>query len=217
MKIAFRIQKFFSSFVNFFKINADVMEDVQRDRCTKIYSKCCLRHVKIGSYSYIGPNSHIRFTEIGKFCSIGANCATSVGIHPTDMVSTSPVFYSTLKQCGVTFAENDYIHEHKNVSIGNDVFIGINVTILDGIRIGNGAIIAAGAVVTKDVPPYAIVGGVPAKILRYRFDQSTIEQLQETCWWDLDDQSLKSVSPYMNQPEAFLNHISNIKSSRTGL
>ena len=122
---------------------------------------------------------------IGKFSSIASFVKIGLGIHPTkDFVSTHYAFYSNKKKLTKTFSDKNYIEENKNVSIGNDVWIGANAIILDGITISDGAIIGAGAVVTKDVPPYAIVGGVPAKIIRYRFDEDTIKKLLEISWWD---------------------------------
>ncbi len=100
-------------------------------------------------------------------------------------VSFSPMFYSTSKQCGQTFAtENCFTEYRLPLKIGNDVWIQQGVFLCGGIEIGDGAVILAGAVVTKSVPPYAIVGGVPARIVRYRFDEETIKFLQETKWWN---------------------------------
>ncbi len=99
-------------------------------------------------------------------------------------------FYSTRKQCGATFADRDYFDEQSDISIGNDVWIGARVFLIEGIHVGDGAIVGAGAVVTKDVPAYAVVGGVPAKIIRYRFTQEQIEYLLELQWWDKEPVAL---------------------------
>jgi hypothetical protein len=107
-------------------------------------------------------------------------------------VSTSPLFFSTAKQCGTTFADSNCFKEFGNVAIGNDVWIGARVTIKDNIRVGNGAVVAAGAVVVKDVPPYAIVGGVPARIIRFRFEDNIIQQLQKLQWWDWSESRLRA-------------------------
>src|SRR5690606_30914049 len=111
-----------------------------------------ISHSKIGDYSYVAVNSRISQTQIGKFCSIGPNFFCGWGIHPIDGLSTSPMFYSTLKQNGLTLSDTDKIKERKPIVIGNDVFIGANVIILDGIEIGDGAIIGAGAIVSKNIP-----------------------------------------------------------------
>lgn len=144
----------------------------------------------IGSYTYMGNNCLLTNCEIGKFCSIAANVKVIFSTHPTrDFVSTSPVFHSIQNQCGITFVQKPEFKEILSVDgryakIGNDVWIGEDVRIMGGITIGDGAVIAAGAVVTKDVPPYAIVGGIPSKLIRYRFNDSTISFLLNDRWWD---------------------------------
>lgn len=148
---------------------------------------------KIGDYTYIATNASILSTTIGKFCSIGPNLSCGWGIHPVHTLSTSPAFYSTKCQAGITFSNEDKLIESLQIEIGNDVFIGMNVTILDGIKIGDGAIIGAGAVVSKDIPPYAVAVGSPIKIIKYRFTPDIIEKLLEIKWWDFDVQNLKKV------------------------
>ncbi|MDP4208357.1 MAG: CatB-related O-acetyltransferase [Bacteroidota bacterium] len=144
-----------------------------------------LNNVQMESYSYINNNTDISNASIGKFCSIASEVIIGLGKHPTNFVSTHPAFYSTDKLF-ITFSDRDYYKEYEKVSIANDVWIGTRVIISGGISIGNGAIIGAGALVTKDVPPYAIVGGVPAKIIRYRFDEDTISKLETSKWWEND-------------------------------
>ncbi len=141
---------------------------------------------KMGNYSYLGDNCRIT-ADIGKYCSISNNVITVEGKHPLDRISTSPVFYSLNKQCGTTFAqENNYdeVSHNKKTTIENDVWIGENVTIKGGVTIGTGSVVAMGAVVTSDVAPYSIVGGVPAKLIRKRFNQATIDSLLDTQWWE---------------------------------
>jgi len=95
----------------------------------------------------------------------------------------------------VTFCTDSIFEELKRTQIGNDVWIGARAIVLDGISIGDGAVIAAGAVVTKDVPPYAIVGGVPAKLIRYRFEDDVIQELLKWKWWDLSLDDLQKNAP----------------------
>ena len=148
---------------------------------------------KIGDYTYIAKNSFISMANIGKFCSIGPNLFCGWGIHPSDGLSTSPVFYSTKMQVQFTLSQSDKIAERKRINIGNDVFIGMNVTILDGITIGDGAMIGAGSVVSKDIPPYAIAVGSPIKIIKYRFPEEQIEKLLDIQWWNFEIEQLKTV------------------------
>lgn len=146
----------------------------------------------IGLGTYISGNSKLRNVKVGRFCSIGQNVETGFGIHPISRVSTHPAFYSLQEQAGFTFSdkqlfdEHKYINENKRfyVEIGNDVWIGNDVKIIDGIKIGDGAIIALGAVVTQNVEPYSIVGGIPAKLIKYRFDSVTIQKLLALKIWE---------------------------------
>lgn len=160
---------------------------------------------KLGYASYIGENCHIT-ANIGRFCSIASRVVTVRGGHPTkDWVSTHPAFFSTAKQCGMTFVTEERFAEYKPpITIGNDVWIGDSVLLLDGITIGDGAIIAAGAVVTKDVAPYSIVAGVPAKEIRKRFPEETIERLLQFKWWDRQPQWLQTNTEAFQDVEKLL-------------
>lgn len=179
--------------------------NVKEGRNTRIEAPFFLSKVTLDDFSYISWNSRVYNTDIGKFCSIGPNFCCGLGIHPTNGISTSPMFYSVAKQNGISLSEVNKIEETKKTSIGNDVFIGANVTLLDGVIIGNGAVIGAGAVVTKDIPPYAIAVGVPAKIIKYRFDYNQINKLQKIEWWNYSDQEIKKVERSFFDIDSFLN------------
>ena len=147
---------------------------------------------QMGYGSYIGADSRI-FGKVGRFCSIAGNVKVIGGKHPSNtFVSTHPAFFSLLKQNGETFVQTQKFKENafadeKNkfpVVIGNDVWIGEGVSILPGVKIGDSAIIAAGATVTKDVEPYSVVGGVPAKLIKKRFTEEEIEFLISFKWWE---------------------------------
>lgn len=158
----------------------------------RIYDRTLFRG-SIGYGSYIGADGHI-FAEIGRFTSIGPAVKTNHGAHPYSYpyATTCPMFYSTQKQNGQTFTDKDLFQEFRSLTkIGSDCWIGENAFLIGGIQVGDGAVVLAGAVVTKDVPPYAIVGGVPAKIISYRYDEQTIETLLENPWWNKDLEWIK--------------------------
>jgi acetyltransferase-like isoleucine patch superfamily enzyme len=172
----------------------------------KIYGRTNLSHTSIGRFSYIASDTSLSQVTMGNFCSIGPECILGYGNHPTDFVSTSPVFFSTLKQCGISFSEQDYFQERKKIEIGHDVWLGARVFVKDGVKIGHGAIIGAGAIVVKDVPDYAIVGGVPAKLIRFRFTSEIIKKLLEIKWWDWSEYDLRQAQHLFSQNDinAFL-------------
>lgn len=149
-----------------------------------IYHNSVIFSSSIGDFSYVGSESRIQYTHIGKFCSIGPEVRIGLGKHPTHFKSTHPAFYDKdSSYYGIMPEYTNPNPEYETITIGNDVWIGCRAMVLDGVTIGDGAIIAAGAVVTKDVPPYAIVGGVPAKIIKFRFQPNEIQKLLESKWW----------------------------------
>lgn len=152
-----------------------------------LYPKVRLSNVTLGDFTYVAEKSRLTNTSIGKFSCIGPEVIAGLGKHPSrDFVSTHPIFFSCRKQAQISFVSDSYFDEYAPINIGHDVWVGARALIMDGVTIGDGAIVAAGAVVTKDVPAYAIVGGVPAKVLRYRFDQVEIDYLADFKWWDKD-------------------------------
>ena len=164
------------------------------------------RHLTIGAYSYIGRNSEIRSGEIGRFCSIGRNVVMSPAEHPTQFVTTHPVafnkksyfrgdpYFAAIMQGGGGARE-------ARIFIGHDVWIGEGAFLRAGVTIGTGAIIAARAVVVRDVDPYSIVGGTPAKLIRYRFEPKIREGLLASEWWTKD---IRSVSALLREPIRFI-------------
>lgn len=147
-------------------------------------------NISIGDYSYIsGPRSFVRNCSIGKYCSIARNVIIGVDDHNIHFLTTSPII--TDKHYG--FIQTSVSEPQKKlVQIGNDVWIGINAIIMRGVTIGDGAVIAAGSVVTKDVEPYSVCGGVPAKHIKYRFSKEIIDKLLIIKWWNWDVEKIKS-------------------------
>ena len=148
----------------------------------------------IGHASYIAANTHIQKTKIGRFSSIGPNVKCIFGKHPASgFATTHPSFFSLSPPVNLRFTDKQLFEEFAktkdesgkySIIIGNDVWIGANVSIMDGITIGDGAIVAANALVNKDVPPYTIVGGIPAKRIKKRFTDDDITFLQSLAWWN---------------------------------
>lgn len=169
-----------------------------------------------GYASGTGSECFLKDVEIGRYVCIARDVRTVIGAHPSSkFVSIHPAFYSTTQQWGFTYIKenrfevNKRIDKIRNISvqIGNDVWIGESVRILEGITIGDGAIIGAGTVVTKNIPPYAIVGGTPAKIIRYRFSEELIEKLMQLKWWDKDEEWIKKNAYLFDDAEKLLaNH-----------
>lgn len=157
----------------------------------------------LGRGSYTGRSCSFFKTNIGNFCSISDRCVCGLAEHDMTYVSTSPAFCKGKNVTNLSYASLPN-PVYKVTTIGNDVWIGANVSIRAGVTIGNGAVIGIGSVVTKDVPPYAVVAGVPAKVIRYRFDEETIEKLQALEWWNWDDETLKAHAHAFNDPQVLL-------------
>jgi len=155
----------------------------------------------IGAFTYVRHSGRLAggVKSIGRYCSISTGVLAGDSNHPTDWLSTHPFQYGS----GTVFngytkrKDFDFLRWPRSkrapVTIGNDVWIGANAVILPGVTIADGAVVGAAAVVTSDVPPYAIVAGVPARVLRYRFDERTIERLTRLKWWRFDADSLLGV------------------------
>ena len=179
-----------------------INEKTEIKRHVHILSNSTLNNVVIDSYSYIGRNCLVQNAQIGKFCSIANDVFIGLGTHPIHLLSTSTLFYRVRNTLGIKLVEKDLnFDEYQKITIGNDVWIGARAILMDGISVGDGAIIAANAVVTKDIPPYAIVGGVPAKVLKYRFEEEQIKKLVQSKWWE---QSIKEIKQQIVKKNDFI-------------
>lgn len=170
---------------DFSKVNASIFkENVRIDRNNHIDNS------ELGKYSYTGKNTVILHTQIGAFCCISWNVSIGGANHD----------YTRLTQHSFLYNKSDLMPLHQistydryseSVIIGNDVWIAAGAVITRGIKIGDGAVIGANAVVTKDVPPYAIVAGIPAKVIKYRFTPEIIQRLLDIQWWNWEEIKIK--------------------------
>lgn len=142
-----------------------------------------LSNSNVGKFTSIGRRTTIRNVLIGNFCSVSYNVSIGATSHPIDRISGSAAFYQS-KYGLVDITEK--VKNQKTI-IGHSVWIGCNAVIMEGVKVGNGAVVGAGAIVTKDVKPYEIVVGIPAKHLRYRFDKEIIDNIEKSKWWEKED------------------------------
>lgn len=166
-----------------------------------------LKNSRVGKYSRINPNCKLSNTTVGNFTAIGRDSSSGLGQHPLNYVSSQNIFYKRNN------LNNKWVNKinfpSRQITIGNDVWIGVESLIMDGVSIGDGAVVGARAVVTKDVPPYSIVVGQPAKVLKYRFSPEVIERLLEIKWWNLSDKEISSKVQFFREPKITLEIINN--------
>jgi acetyltransferase-like isoleucine patch superfamily enzyme len=197
------------AFVDF---NSTVSLDCKLGEYVKIFPGTILGSSSVERYSYIAEHCNITRTKIGPFTSIGPEVISGLGKHPVSYVSTYPGFYSDKVSGSKWFGVNHPFgtSDKPKVTIGADVWIGARAIIIGGIAIGHGAIIAAGAVVTKEVLPYSIVGGVPAKLIRFRFEKEVIERLLDSKWWELPEEKLRFAAQFIHSPDLFLDYLNSV-------
>lgn len=180
-----------------------VLQGAVVDKTAAICSGVKFYRGKIGKYSYIGNNSFVIDTDIGNFTSISTDCYIGGTSHPTQWVSTSPVFHKWENIMKKNFARHEF-EIFQRTHIGSDVWIGNRVMIKAGLSIGDGAVIGMGSVVTKDVGPYEIWAGNPARMIRKRMPEKQIAVLQQMQWWEWSDEVIEEHSELFNNVEKFL-------------
>lgn len=180
-----------------------LLSDAQVDEKAAIHSGTRFYRSRIGRYSYIGRSCFVTNTQIGSFCSIAGKCEIGGTSHPLNWVSTSSTFHKWENVFRKNFARHEF-EIFQETKIGHDVWIGTGAMIRAGLTIGTGAVIGMGAVVTKDVGPYEIWAGNPARLIRKRFDEETIEKLLATKWWEEEDLVIEKLAPYVTDVQQFL-------------
>ncbi|MBA8818846.1 antibiotic acetyltransferase [Ochrobactrum sp. P6BS-III] len=166
-------------------------------RYADIGERVILRDVMVGDFTYFERNGEGIYAEIGKFCSIAANVRINALEHPMERLTTHKLSYRPNEYFRYLGVDGEFRarRQAKRVVIGNDVWIGHGAVITPGVTVGHGAVIGANAVVTRDVAPYTVVGGVPAKLIRKRFDDAIIERLLKLNWWDWPVEKLFEAVP----------------------
>ena len=180
-----------------------ILHDVSFDKTAYIGSFVKMERANVGKCTSIGTLSAAYDCKIGKFCSIARECYIGGARHPIDWASTSGCFYLKSNFTGVCYSEQDF-NWHIPTVIGNDVWLGIRSVIMGGVNISDGAIIGGGSVVTKDVGPYEIWAGNPARLIRKRFDECTINSLLQMKWWDWSDDLLVDRGRYFSDVQTLI-------------
>lgn len=207
MKISYLWAKFVR------KIQIAAVTGSRLEQPCKINSRSNAKNITMGRYSYCGDSCTLLDCDIGRYTSIASNVSVGLSGHPLHWASTSPAFYRCADRQSVPndMASVSYEPPVIRTRIGNDVWIGEGAMIKSGVSIGNGAVVAMGSIVTHDVPPYAIVGGNPARVIRMRFAPEIAERMEKSQWWDLEPLELKKLSHLINDPEKFLEKIEGMK------
>lgn len=173
-------------------------------------SKACsgshINNSQIGKYSYVGHDCFLSNVQMGSFVSIADNCRIGGAAHPMERVSTSPVFHAGKNVMKKNFADFPMLST-PTTTIGSDVWIGANTVVISGVNIASGAVVGAGSVVTKDIGPYEIWAGNPAKKIRNRFEEHIIDGMLSARWWEWNDEKIMKYVNYFDSPTAFLKEL----------
>lgn len=173
---------------------------------TDIGPRVDISESEIGDYTYFAGDASAIYAKIGKYCSIASHVRINPGNHPMGRVMQHHLTYRRIKY-GLGAADDEAFFDWRRadaVEIGHDVWLGHGVVVMAGVKIGTGCAVGSGAVVTKDLPPYSVAVGVPARVIRKRFDHDTIEKLLKSQWWDWDRKTLEEKFEEFLDLETFL-------------
>lgn len=185
------------------KIRGSSITNSEVHKTSKVESGSHIVNTTFDRHSFCGYDCEIINCDIGSFCSIANNVKIGGGVHPMEWVSMSPVFYEGRDSVKAKFSEHKR-NPSLRTTIGHDVWIGQSVIVKQGITIGTGAVVGMGSIVTKNVAPYSIVAGSPAREIKKRFDEGTIQKLLKSQWWNFTDKELVHYAPYFKEPYNFL-------------
>lgn len=195
-----------------FGITCSVSKSSKLGEQTVLFDNVSIQNSCIGDYTYIQKDSTVLNATVGRYCSIASNVTIGLAEHPMHYISTSPIFYDNSQPLPAFFVNDVKYRSQPETIIGHDVWIGQGAMIKSGITIGHGAVLAAGTIVTKDVAPYSVVAGVPARQLKWRFDEEIRALLLESNWWDLSAEDLRKMQNLFHTPTAFCNAVKSIRS-----
>lgn len=212
LKMVYRLNKTRKAFPDSVIYEGVVVDQSSLEKYSVLFRDVYVYLSKIGKHTYIQKKTSIYKTDVGPFCSIAEGVVVGLAGHPTHFISTHPSFYDSTQPLPYFFVEGTKTENIlSQTKIGADVWIGQSAQVKAGVEIGPGAIVAAGAVVTSNVPAYSIVGGVPAKIIKKRFSEEICQKLEESQWWNMPHDKLKSLSAWFDQPEKFLVEYEKVK------
>lgn len=187
----------------------------------RVAANCRISQSNVGRFTYFQFGSIATWATIGSFCSVSEYARIGATNHDIGRVTTHPITFDesfNFLQVGDESVQAFSARlQDERVTVGHDVWVGYGAVILPGVEVGNGAVIGAGAVVSHDVPPYAVVGGVPSTVIKFRFPTEVVEKIEATRWWEYSDQELRQCVPHMGTPASFFAVVNSVRGRQEAL